>query len=258
MRVVDGEHAVGAGDADLERVDRARPRHRQRPRDVEVIDRAVAHHDHAGGGVDALVERAQHLVDRARVAFDRRLRFEVPHAHVERVRAGDHHRRDRRRIVGALVVVDRDQPVHEGARCHQRHIPERAGAHLLLAGEPFAAEALRVADHRVDLGVLDDLEHAGGLREVGRERLLDQQRNAALGRREDRLDMQVLVGRDDRAGDLGAAAAARRGSASRNRRRPSARPRRRGSGSSRRARSISRPDGGSPPRRGTARRGRRR
>ena len=75
MRVVDGEHAVGAGDADLERIDRARPGHRQRPRDVEMIDRAVAHHDHAGGGVDALVERAQHLVDRARIAFDRRLRL---------------------------------------------------------------------------------------------------------------------------------------------------------------------------------------
>ena len=43
-----------------------------------------------------------------------------------------------------------------------------------------------------------------GLREVGRERLLDQQRNAALGRREDRLDVQMLVGRDDGAGDLGA------------------------------------------------------
>ena len=43
-----------------------------------------------------------------------------------------------------------------------------------------------------------------GLRQIGRERLLDQQRNAALGRREDRLDVQMLVGRDDRAGDLGA------------------------------------------------------
>ena len=205
MRVVDGEHAVGTGDADLERVDRARPGHRQRPGNVEVIDRAVAHHDHAGGGVDALVERAEHLVDRARIAFDRRLRLEVPHAHVERMRAGDHHRRDRGRIVGALVVVDRDQPVHEGARRHQGHIPERARAHLLLAGEPFAAEALGVADHRVDPGVLDDLQNLGRLRQVGRERLLDQQRNAALGRREDRRDMQVLVGRDDRAGDLGTA-----------------------------------------------------
>ena len=204
MRVVDGEHALGAGDADLERIDRARPCHRQRPRDIEMIDRAVAHHDHAGGGVDALVERAQHLVDRARVAFDRRFLFEVPHAHVERVRAGDHHRRDRRGIVGALVIVDRDQPVHEGARCHERDIPERAGAHLLLAGEPFAAEALGVADDRVDPGILDDLEHARRLRQVGRERLLDQQRNAALGGGEDRLDMQVLVGRDDGAGDFGA------------------------------------------------------
>ena len=167
-----------------------------------MIDAAVRHHDHAGGGVDALVERAQHLVDRARVAFDRRLLLQVPHAHVERVRAGDHHRRDRLGIVGALVVVDRDQAVHERARGDQRHVAERAGAHLLLAGEPFAPEALGVADHRVDLGVLDRLQHLGGLREVGRERLLDQQRNAALDRGHDRIDVQVLVGRDDRAGDL--------------------------------------------------------
>ena len=83
--------------------------------------------------------------------------------------------------------------------------PERAGAHLLLAGEPLAAEALRVADDRVDPGVLDDLQHLGGLRQIRRERLLDQQRNAALGGREDRLDMQVLIGGDDRAVDLGSA-----------------------------------------------------
>jgi len=29
--------------------------------------------NHAGGGVDTLIERAQHLVDRARIALDRRL-----------------------------------------------------------------------------------------------------------------------------------------------------------------------------------------
>ena len=91
MGVVDGEHAVGAVDADFEAVDRARPRHRQRPRNVEVIDAAVGEHDHAGGRVDALIERPQHLVDRAGVAFDRRLLFKIPHAHVERVGARDHH-----------------------------------------------------------------------------------------------------------------------------------------------------------------------
>src|SRR5207248_5902386 len=42
-----------------------------------------------------------------------------------------------------------------------------------------------------------------GLREVGRERLLDQHRHAALARRQDRLDVEMLVGGDDGAGDLG-------------------------------------------------------
>ena len=105
-------------------------------------------------------------------------------------------------IVGALVVVDRDQPVHERARGDQRHVAERAGAHLLLGGEPFAAEALGVADHRVELGVGDRLEHARGFAEIGRERLLDQHRHAALDRRHDRIDVQVLVGGDDGAGHL--------------------------------------------------------
>ena len=149
------------------------------------------------------IERAEHLVDRARVALDRRLLLHVPHHDVERVRARDHHRRDGRGIVGALVVVDRDQAVHERARGDERHVAERAGAHLLLGAEPLAAEALGVADDRVELGVGDRLEHARRLREVGRQRLLDQHGDAALDRRHDRIDMQVLVGGDDRAGDLG-------------------------------------------------------
>ena len=40
------------------------------------------------------------------------------------------------------------------------------------------------------------------LRQVGRERLLDQQRDAAFDRGHDRIDVQVLVGGDDRAGDF--------------------------------------------------------
>ena len=103
---------------------------------------------------------------------------------------------------GALVIVDGDEPVHEGARGHHGDVAERARAHLLLAGEPFAAEALGVADHRVELGVGDRFEHAGGLGEVGGERLLDQHRHAALDRRQDRLDVQVLVGGDDGGGDF--------------------------------------------------------
>ena len=83
-----------------------------------------------------------------------------------------------------------------------RHVAERAGAHLLLGAEPFAAEALGVADHGVELGVGDRFEHAGGLGEIGGERLFDQHRHAALDRRQDRLDMQMLVGGDDGAGDF--------------------------------------------------------
>ncbi len=36
--------------------------------------------------------------------------------------------------------------------------------------------------------------------EIGRERLLDQHRDAALDRRHDRIDVQMLVGADDRGG----------------------------------------------------------
>ncbi len=202
MGVVDGEHAVGAVDADLEAVDRARPGHRQRPRDVEVIDTAVGEHDHARGRVDAFVGRTQNLVDRARVALDRRLCLHVPHDDVERMGARDYHRGDRRGVVGALVVVDGDKPVHEGARGDHRHVAERAAAHFLLGAEPFAAEALGVAHHRVELGVGDRLEHARGFAEVGGERLLDQHGNAALDRAHDRIDVEMLVGGDDDAGHL--------------------------------------------------------
>ncbi len=64
--------------------------------------------------------------------------------------------------------------------------------------------ALRIPDHRVDSGVADRGEDALRIGEPGRERLLDQQRQLALDRREDRIDVQVLVGRDDRGRHLGA------------------------------------------------------
>ncbi len=80
--------------------------------------------------------------------------------------------------------------------------PSAPDAHLLLAGEPFAAEALGVADHGVELGVGDRLEHARRLGEIGGKRLFDQHRHAALDRCEDRLDMQMLVGGDDGGGDF--------------------------------------------------------
>jgi len=116
--------------------------------------------------------------------------------------ARNHHRRNRPRIVGALVIVDGDESVHKGARGHQRHVAERAGAHLLLGREPFAAETLGVAHDRVEPGGGDRLEHARGFAEIGRKRLLDQHRHAALDRGHDRIDVEMLVGGDDGAGDL--------------------------------------------------------
>ncbi len=50
----------------------------------------------------------------------------------------------------------------------------------------------------------DGREDALGIREPGRERLLDQERQFALHRGENRSYVQVLVGRDDRGRDLGA------------------------------------------------------
>ena len=168
-----------------------------------------ATHDHAGGGVDAVIKRPEHLVDRAGVALDRLFAFEIPHDDVECVRAGNHHRRDRRRIVGALVIVDRDQPIHERARRHHGDVAKRAAPHLLLAGEPFAPEALGIADHGVKLGVGDRLEHARRLRKIGGKRLFDQHRHAALDRRQNRIDVKMLVGGDDRGGHFRPRQAAR-------------------------------------------------
>ena len=103
-------------------------------------------------------------------------------------------------IVGALVIVDRDEPVHEGARGDQRDVAERAGAAFLLGRQPAAAKPLRIADHGVELGVLDRFEHLFGFDEIGRQRLLDQHRQPALDRHHDRIDVQMLVGGDNGAG----------------------------------------------------------
>ena len=81
--------------------------------------------------------------------------------------------------------------------------PSWPGAHLLLRGEPAPAEALRIADDRVDARLLDRRQNALRIGELGRERLLDQQRQSALDRGEDRLDVQVLVGGDDHRRDFG-------------------------------------------------------
>jgi hypothetical protein len=96
--------------------------------------------------------------------------------------------RDRRRIVGALVIVDRDQAIHESAGGHHGDVAKRAAPHLLLAGEPFAPEALSITHHRIELGVGNRLEHVRRLREIGGKRFFDQHRHATLDRGQDRSD----------------------------------------------------------------------
>ncbi len=159
--------------------------------------------DDAGRRVYAPAQRPERLVHRAGVDFDRALRLHDPHDHVQRVRAGDHHRRDLGGVVGPPVIVQGDEPVHERPGRDQGHVSELAGADLLLRHQPAAAEALRVPDDRVHSGALDGGEDALRIGEPGCERLLDQKRQLALDRSEDRIDVQVLVGRDDRGRHLG-------------------------------------------------------
>src|SRR5436190_485236 len=65
VRVVDIEHALGAGDAHFQAVHSAGPHHGQRPGNRRVVEGAVLEGDHAGGGVDALAQRSERLVHRA-------------------------------------------------------------------------------------------------------------------------------------------------------------------------------------------------
>ena len=117
--------------------------------------------------------------------------------------AGDDHRGDLSGIVRALVVVDRDEAIHEGPRGHHRHLAQLPGADLFFRYQPPAPEALRVSDDRIDPRLLDRGEHVRGLGEVGSERFLDQHGQLALQRRHDRIDVQVLVGRNHRGGHFG-------------------------------------------------------
>jgi hypothetical protein len=114
------------------------------------------------------------------------------------------HRRDRLGFVRSLVIVDRHEPVHERPRGDERHVTERTCAHLLLAYQPLAPEALRITNNRVELGILDGLEQTGRLAEIGGERLLDQHWKATLDARDDWIDVQVLVSGNDCRGHLGA------------------------------------------------------
>src|SRR5262249_49125785 len=80
-----------------------------------------------GGGIGAFADGCQCLVHRARVNLHGSLRVHHPHDDIESVGPRDHHRRNPRRIVGALVVVQRHEPVHERSRGDQRHLAKLAG-----------------------------------------------------------------------------------------------------------------------------------
>src|ERR1700757_643687 len=62
--------------------------------------------------------------------------------------------------------------------------------------------AREVTSVRVEPGGGDRFEHARGLSEIGRERLLDQHRHAAFDRGHERIDVEMFVGGDDGAGDF--------------------------------------------------------
>ena len=164
-----------------------------------MVNRAIAERNHIAGAVYALPLRFQRLVDRACIDFYRRFRFHQPHDNVQRMRAGYHHRRNLRRIVGAFVVIDCNQPVHERTRRDHRDFAQCAGSDFFLGDEPAATESLRIADHRVDFRLLYGIHDHLRLSEIGCQRLFDQQRMAAFKRGKYRVHMQVLVsGNDDR------------------------------------------------------------
>ena len=122
---------------------------------------------------------------------------------VEAVRAGDDHGREvgatsvRRRVaIGTMRFMNaRATTVVD--------LADAALDELLADALEATPEALRVADHGVDLSRFDGPEHALGVEGVGRERLLDEQRVPMLDAGEDRLDVPVLVGGDDHRRDLG-------------------------------------------------------
>src|SRR5262249_35934360 len=109
VRVVDREHAGRPDDTDFKRIDRGRPGYWQGPGHVEVIDGAVGEVDHASGAIDTLVRGPKNLVDRPRVTLDRGFALQTPHADIEGVCPRNHHRGNRRRIVGAFVIIDCDE-----------------------------------------------------------------------------------------------------------------------------------------------------
>ena len=89
-------------------------------------------------------------------------------------------------------------------------VADLPGDQALLHRQEAPAEALRVAHDRIDAGRLDRAQDLLRLAGVGGERLLDEERMAALHGGERRPRMIVLVGRDDRRGHFAAGRAARR------------------------------------------------
>src|SRR5439155_20105777 len=64
VRVVDGEHAFGADDANLEALYGGGSNHRARPRYGRVVQALILDRDHSGGGIDAVAYWPRRLVAR--------------------------------------------------------------------------------------------------------------------------------------------------------------------------------------------------
>ena len=200
--VLDVDDAFGADDADLQAIHRAGPDMRQRPADVHAEDRAVIHGENAEGGIPGAPHR-QRLVDRAGIDRHRRLALHQIHRHVERVGARHHHRRQVRPLVGLADGGDRHHAVHEGAGDYRGDVADLAADELALHRLKTAAKPVGVAHHCIGAGVLDCLQHFCGFFGVGRQRFFDEQVEFALAGRQQRADMRILVGGNDRRGDFG-------------------------------------------------------
>ena len=118
------------------------------------------------------------------------------------MRARHHHRGQVLALIGLADGGDRDHAVHEGARDHRGDLADFAARKLALDRLEAPPEPVGVAHHGVDAGVFDRLQHPGGVPGIGRQRLFDEQIEPALAGGQQRADMGVLVGRDDRRRDL--------------------------------------------------------
>jgi hypothetical protein len=157
------------------------------------------HREDAKGRVFS-APHGERLVDGAGIDGYWLLAFHQIHRHVERVRARRHHRGQVLALIGLADRGDRHHAVHECASDHRGNLADFAAGELALDRLEAPPEAVGVAHHGVDPRFLDRLEYPR--RVPGRPRLFDEQVEPALARGQQRADMGVLVGRNDRRRDF--------------------------------------------------------